>query len=223
MKFPTSCLFPVCAVLSHSVLSDSLWPHRLQPTGCSVHGILQARILEWAAMPSSRGSSLPRDQTQVSHVVGGFFTIWATREAHEYLGSFTGFSQPRNWTWVSASLQVLYQLSYQRSPCHSPWGCRRVRKDWATEYARTHRWEAQWRGSQEKVREGPKCRSCYACGGGVHQPPSMSPAEFMHRCRRVQELPFSLASHCFPEPSSPPSAPVQAFLPLSSTTESSTI
>ena len=42
-----------------------------------------------------------------------------------------------NWTWVSASLQVLYQLSYQGSPCHSPWGCRRVRKDWATEYACT--------------------------------------------------------------------------------------
>ena len=37
--------------------------------------ILQARILEWVAMPSSRGSSQPRDQIQVSHIVGGFFTI----------------------------------------------------------------------------------------------------------------------------------------------------
>ena len=44
-------------------------------------GILQARILEWAAMSSSRGSSQPRDQTQVSHTSGRFFTIWATREA----------------------------------------------------------------------------------------------------------------------------------------------
>ena len=43
-------------------------------------GILQARILEWVAMPSSRGSSQPRDQTQVSQIAGGFFTIWATRE-----------------------------------------------------------------------------------------------------------------------------------------------
>ena len=42
-------------------------------------GILQARILEWVAMPSSRGSSRPRDQTQVSHIAEGFFTIWATR------------------------------------------------------------------------------------------------------------------------------------------------
>ena len=47
-------------------------------------GILQARILEWVAMPSSRGSSLLRDQTQVSGIVGRFFTVWATREAQEY-------------------------------------------------------------------------------------------------------------------------------------------
>ena len=49
-----------------------------------VHGILQARILERAAFPFSRGSSQPRDQTQVSHIAGGFFTSWATREAQEY-------------------------------------------------------------------------------------------------------------------------------------------
>ena len=44
-------------------------------------GILQATILEWVAMPSSRGSSQPRNCTQVSHIAGGFFTVWATREA----------------------------------------------------------------------------------------------------------------------------------------------
>ena len=44
-------------------------------------GILQARILEWVAMLSSRWSSQPRDQTQVSRIAGRFFTIWATREA----------------------------------------------------------------------------------------------------------------------------------------------
>ena len=47
----------------------------------TIHGILQARILEWVAFPFSRGSSQPRDQTQVSHIAGGFFTSWATREA----------------------------------------------------------------------------------------------------------------------------------------------
>ena len=44
-------------------------------------GILQARILEWAAMYSSRGSSQSRDGTQVTCIAGGFFTGWATREA----------------------------------------------------------------------------------------------------------------------------------------------
>ena len=43
--------------------------------GPSVHGILQARILEWVAMPFSRESSQPRDQTQVSLIAGGFFAI----------------------------------------------------------------------------------------------------------------------------------------------------
>ena len=42
--------------------------------GYTVHGILQARILEWLAFPFSRGSSQPRDWTQVSHIMGGFFT-----------------------------------------------------------------------------------------------------------------------------------------------------
>ena len=51
---------------------------------CIVHGILQARILEWVAFPFSRGSSQPRNRTQVSHIAGGFFTSWATREAQEY-------------------------------------------------------------------------------------------------------------------------------------------
>ena len=41
-------------------------------------GILQARILEWVAMSSSRGSFQPRDRTQVSHIAGRFFTSWAT-------------------------------------------------------------------------------------------------------------------------------------------------
>ena len=43
--------------------------------GSSVHGILQARILEWAAMPFSRRSSQPRDRIQVSSVAGRFFTV----------------------------------------------------------------------------------------------------------------------------------------------------
>ena len=47
----------------------------------TVPGILQARILEWVAIPFSKGSSQTRDRTQVSHIAGRFFTSWATREA----------------------------------------------------------------------------------------------------------------------------------------------
>ena len=54
------------------------------PMDYTVHGILQARMLECAAFPFSRGYSQPRDQTQVSCIAGRFFTSWATRETQEY-------------------------------------------------------------------------------------------------------------------------------------------
>ena len=71
-----------CSVAS--VLSNSLRPRGLYPPGSSVHGILQARVLEWVAMPSSRGSSQLRDWTLVSYVscIGRrFFTTCATWDA----------------------------------------------------------------------------------------------------------------------------------------------
>ena len=52
------------------------------PSGSSAHRILQERILEWVAIPFSRGSSWPRDQTWVSCTAGRFFTVWVTRETH---------------------------------------------------------------------------------------------------------------------------------------------
>ena len=58
-----------------------LQPTDCSPAGCSIHGILQASVLEWAAISFFRGSSRPRDQTCVSCIAGGFFTDWATREA----------------------------------------------------------------------------------------------------------------------------------------------
>ena len=51
------------------------------PPGSSIHGIFQARVLEWVAISFSRGSSRPRDQTQVFRIAGRCFTVWATREA----------------------------------------------------------------------------------------------------------------------------------------------
>ena len=53
--------------------------------GSSIHGIFQARILEWVAISFSRVTSCPRDWTRVSHIVGRRFTVWATREAIEII------------------------------------------------------------------------------------------------------------------------------------------
>ena len=59
-----------CSVVSNSLQTHGLWPDKL----LSVPGILQARMLEWVAISFSRGSSPPRDQTQVSCIAGRFFT-----------------------------------------------------------------------------------------------------------------------------------------------------
>ena len=64
------------ALVAKSFLTDCGLP------GSSVHGIFQARILEWVAIPFFGGSSRPRNWTQVSCIAGRLFTVWATREAH---------------------------------------------------------------------------------------------------------------------------------------------
>ena len=95
-------------------------PTLCDPMDYIVHGILQVRILEWVAFPFSRGSSQPRDWTQVSHIAGGFFTSWVTREAQEYrvisLSLFQRIfpTQELNWGLLHCR-RILYQLSHQRS------------------------------------------------------------------------------------------------------------
>ena len=99
-------------------------PTLCNPMNCSlaassVYGILQARILEWIAIPFSRGSSQPRDWTWVSCIAGRFFTIWATREAwwavvHEVTMSRTWLS---NWVqhtsnWLSFYCVVFSSLHF---------------------------------------------------------------------------------------------------------------
>ena len=74
LEVVTKIAWSAC-MLSHSVMSDSMQPNGLPLPVSSVHGIHQTRILEWVAIPSSRESSQPRDQTQVSHITGGFYTI----------------------------------------------------------------------------------------------------------------------------------------------------
>ena len=82
LRHPTRLRCAVCSVTSG--VSNWMWPLDCSPPGSSVHGILQARILEWVAMLSSRGSSRPRNQTHISGIsciAGGFFTHWITWEA----------------------------------------------------------------------------------------------------------------------------------------------
>ena len=95
-SFPVSWPFTpkywsVCLLVNKKVFIQMEWGWlvkvtQLCPTLCNpmdyiVCGILQARILEWIAIPFSRGFLQPRDQTWVTCIAGGFFTIWATREA----------------------------------------------------------------------------------------------------------------------------------------------
>ena len=72
---------PLSMTESLLVVSNSLQAIDRSPPGSSIHGILQARMLECIAVPFSRGSMWFRDWTQVSCTAGRFFTIWATREA----------------------------------------------------------------------------------------------------------------------------------------------
>ena len=67
----------LCQCLVAKSCLTLLWPHGVY-MGSSAHGIYQARILEWGAIPFSRGSSRPRDQTQVSSTGRQHFTIWMT-------------------------------------------------------------------------------------------------------------------------------------------------
>ena len=78
-------------------------------------GILQARKLEWVTMPSSRGSSQPRDQIQVSHIAGRFFISWATNEAQEYWsGEYVkANSEIRNFVYL-LSIQYMQTTHFER-------------------------------------------------------------------------------------------------------------
>ena len=100
---------------SHSVVSDSLRPVHCSPPSSSVYGILQARILEWVAISFSRGSSWPRDQTQVSHISGRRFNLCTTMEALKYKNTV---SQKTSYRDTELQIQVLTSkiLREERKP-----------------------------------------------------------------------------------------------------------
>ena len=117
--------------LSHVWLFTTPW----SLPDSSVHWISQARILEWVAIPFSRESSWPRDQTQVSSIADRFFIIWAAREAHRSvtLGKLQGlrvviilkqFTKTTKWLfllfiyccilpwWMKSSLSLKFLLLF---------------------------------------------------------------------------------------------------------------
>ena len=88
----------VCMLIAQSypTLCD---PMDCSLLGSSVHGILQARILEWVGIPFSWGSSQPRDWNQVSCIEGRFFTVWATWETQHFWQLLWVFNRGENPGW----------------------------------------------------------------------------------------------------------------------------
>ena len=91
LKLKSQCSFTIPKILGLSKWSEAAQsyltlcdPMDCSLPGSSLHGILQARVLGWVAISFSRGSSRPRDQTQVSCIAGKCFNLWATREAHKF-------------------------------------------------------------------------------------------------------------------------------------------
>ena len=91
---------PLCVCVAQLCLTLCN-PMDCSPPGCSVHGIFQARVLEWIAIPFSRISSQPRDRTVVSCIAGRFFIIWTTTEAWEHLLQVINLLSSLGRMWVS--------------------------------------------------------------------------------------------------------------------------
>ena len=116
--------------VSHSVVSDSLRPH-CSPLGSSVHGILQVRILEWVAIPFSRGSSRPGDPCAVqTHVIQGSAALsshWASpglgiaeRDCQEKDAAAQDTNRTGLGKVISPSLGLRRHVSLRERPMASP-------------------------------------------------------------------------------------------------------
>ena len=117
-------------MLGRSVMSGSLWPHGLSLTGSSVCGIFQARMLEWVAISSLRGSSWFRNQSCISSsscMIRQILYHWATWEAHlqrlftvifsETEGKVSG----KRWWYTQQALFILPQFQGKIPVCFPHW------------------------------------------------------------------------------------------------------
>ena len=93
--------------LVHSVVSNLCNPMDCSLPGFSVHGILQARILEWVAIPFSRESSLLRDWTWVSWFAGRFFTVWTPRGAYLYVWKYWSRNKKRHTIFMNSKFNMV--------------------------------------------------------------------------------------------------------------------
>ena len=103
MGWKESKVAQFCLTLCH--------PTDCSPPGSSLHGILQAGVLEWVATSFSWGSSRPRDWTQVSHIAGRHLTIWATWETTwEGWNRFPKSQEPAAPTWDARCFPIPFFL-----------------------------------------------------------------------------------------------------------------
>ena len=116
-------------------------------------GTLQARIVEWVAMPSSRGSSQPRDRTRVSHIAGGFFTSQVTNSCQCWrrkrcrLDPWVG-KIPWRRAWQPTQVFLPREFHGQRSLAGcSPWG----HKELDTKWADIHMWSEGWQRAEDRL------------------------------------------------------------------------
>ena len=106
-----NCKF-CCSMAQSCPIRLFVAPMDCNPPGSSVYGILCARIQEWVAMPFSRRSSQPRDQTQVSHIAAGFFTVWATREFLIHYKGANSLSNKFIHIWKSNEISAAFKKNY---------------------------------------------------------------------------------------------------------------
>ena len=175
----------------------TIWdPMDYSPPGSSVHGILQARILEWVTIPFSRGSSWPRDRTRVSCIQNRFFTIWVTGKRSQ-LEEGNGTNQKVTYKrpnplkyFVSFSLGQAFWVDTNLHFCKirkwSPWGSKfpgTWTQQWqtpkhfsvwshyssgSTEVENTKYRRAQrWKDSGESYRGGDWCGGWRILQGGL--------------------------------------------------------
>ena len=124
-------------------------PTLCDPIDYTVHGILQATILEWIAFPFSRGPSQHRDWTQVYLIAEGFFTSWATREAQEY---WSGWPIPSSADLPDPGIKPRSPALQEDSLPTELWGSSKPKGK-----SRCHKWKPV---KQEKQKQNPPPRLC---------------------------------------------------------------